>query len=163
VFSPVRALSLRPTERRKALRTINLIKEKRDGVLKGRTCVDGRPQREYIAKEDTSSPTMSLDSLTALLTIFSVENRHVAYLHAEIYEVVVVKLKNEMVIVFFVNLTSSTTPMSVWKRIREVYTCVLTKLCTAVSVQPHFELFSGTLQKLGYIIIPTTCVWPTRS
>ena len=93
VFSPVRASSLTPTERRKALRTINLIKEKRDGVLKGRVCVDGRPQRAYIAKEDASSPTISLDSLTALLTIFAVENRHVAvadvsgaYLHVDMDE-----------------------------------------------------------------------------
>ena len=61
VFSPIKASSLTPTQRRKALRTINLIKEKRDGVLKGRTCVDGRPQRAYIAKEDASSPTMLLD------------------------------------------------------------------------------------------------------
>ena len=61
VFSPIKASSLAPTQRRKALRTINLIKEKRDGVLKGRTCVDGRPQRAYIAKEDASSPTMLLD------------------------------------------------------------------------------------------------------
>ena len=69
--------------------------EKRNGVLKGRTCVDGRPQRAYIAKEDASSPTMSFDSLTELLTIFAVENRHVAvadvsgaYLHVDMDEVV---------------------------------------------------------------------------
>jgi len=78
VFSPIKASSLTPTQRRKALRTINLIIEKRDGVLKGRTCVDGRPQRAYIAKEGASSPTMFLDSLTTLLTIFAVEKRHVA-------------------------------------------------------------------------------------
>jgi len=47
----------------------------------------------YIAKEDASSPTISLDSLTALLTIFAVENRHVAvadvsgaYLHVDMDE-----------------------------------------------------------------------------
>ncbi len=86
VFSPIRASSLTPTERLKALRTINLIKEKRDGVL--RTCVDSKPQRVYIAKEDALSPTMFLDS-----------NRHVAvadvsgaYRHAESFEVAVLKV-----------------------------------------------------------------------
>ena len=107
VFSPIKASSLTPTKRRKALRTINLIKEKRDGVLKGHTCVDGRPQRLYIAKEDASSPTMFLDSLTTLLTIFAVEERHIAtadvsgaYLHADMDEVVFIKLEDEMVDVF---------------------------------------------------------------
>ena len=107
VFSPIKVSSLTSTQRRKVLRTINLIKEKRDGVLKGRTCIDGRPQKAYIAKEDASSPTMFLDSLTTLLTIFAVEERHIAtadvsgaYLHADMDEVVFIKLEDEMVDVF---------------------------------------------------------------
>jgi len=36
------------------------IKEKRDGKIKARGCVDGRPQRLYTNKEDMSSPTISI-------------------------------------------------------------------------------------------------------
>ena len=99
IFFPIKASSLTPTQRRKALRKINLFKEKRDGVLKRHTCVDGRPQRAYIAKEDASSPTMFLDSPTTLFAIVAVEKRHVAtadvsgaYLHAEMNEVVIISL-----------------------------------------------------------------------
>ena len=34
-------------QRRKALRIVALIKEKRDGIIKGKICADGRPQRKY--------------------------------------------------------------------------------------------------------------------
>ena len=162
VFSPIKASYLTPTQRRKALRTINLIKEKRDGVLKGRTCVDGRPQRAYIAKEDASSPTMFLDSLTTLLTIFAVEKRHVAtadvsgaYLHADMDEVVFIKLEDEMVDVFceLDNQYKAYVSREKNKRVlylrldKALYGCVRAALL-------WYDLFSGTLRKLGYSINP---------
>ena len=39
------------------------LKRKRSGKMKGRGCADGRPQREYITKEESSSPTVSLYAL----------------------------------------------------------------------------------------------------
>ena len=38
--------SLTISQKKGALRAINLIKEKRSGNIKGRTCADGRPQRD---------------------------------------------------------------------------------------------------------------------
>ena len=58
-----------------ALRAINLIKEKRSGKLKGRTCVDGRPHRCYITKEDEYSPTISLEAFFTSLIIDAHEVR----------------------------------------------------------------------------------------
>ena len=43
-FKPINADSISKQERKKALRLINLIKEKRDGTLKGRACTGGRSQ-----------------------------------------------------------------------------------------------------------------------
>ena len=45
VFRAIKASDLTNDQKRDALRAINLIKEKRDGRLKGRTCADGRKQR----------------------------------------------------------------------------------------------------------------------
>ena len=77
--------------KRRALRAINLIKEKRCGKIKGRTCADGRPQRAYTPREEASSPTISLESLMALLLIDAHEGRDVAifdvpgaYVHAKL-------------------------------------------------------------------------------
>ena len=50
-------------QKRKALRAINLIKEKRNGVLKGRMVADGRAQRLYVPKEEATSPALGLDPL----------------------------------------------------------------------------------------------------
>mmetsp|Transcript_7190 Transcript_7190/g.15685 ORF Transcript_7190/g.15685 Transcript_7190/m.15685 type:complete len:221 (-) Transcript_7190:165-827(-) len=43
-----------------ALRYLMFLKRKRDGTIKGRGCADGRPQRAYINKEESSSPTILL-------------------------------------------------------------------------------------------------------
>ena len=53
--------SLTISQKKGALRVINLIKEKSSGKLKGRTCTDGRPQRYYTTTEDASSPTIYLE------------------------------------------------------------------------------------------------------
>jgi hypothetical protein len=39
------------------------LKEKRCGKIKGRGCADGCKQREYLSKEDTSSPTVAIESV----------------------------------------------------------------------------------------------------
>jgi hypothetical protein len=36
-----------------------LFKEKRCGKIKRRGCADGIPQRDYMTKEDSSSPTVA--------------------------------------------------------------------------------------------------------
>ena len=46
--------SLTAEQKRKALRSINLIKIKRDGKVKGRTCADGSSQGKYVPREEAS-------------------------------------------------------------------------------------------------------------
>ena len=49
---------------------VNLIKEKYDGVLKGRTCADGSRQRKYLKKDESVAwPTAALESLIVTLLI----------------------------------------------------------------------------------------------
>ena len=62
VVIPTEAKSLTSLEKRKSLRAVNLIKEKRSGDIKGRTCVNGSTQRKYLKKKDeyVASPTASL-------------------------------------------------------------------------------------------------------
>ena len=50
-------------EKVKALSSLMFLKEKRSGKVKGRACVNGSPQRAYISKEDTSSPTVANESV----------------------------------------------------------------------------------------------------
>jgi hypothetical protein len=78
VFGKVNPDMLSPEQKRKALCAINLIKEKRCGKIKGRTVADGRPQRNYIPREEATSPTVSMESLMASLAIGAHERRDVA-------------------------------------------------------------------------------------
>mgnify|MGYP003345212675 CR=1 FL=1 len=103
-FKPRHKRELTREQLSKAMRIITVIKEKRNGILKGRSCVDGRPQRAYISKEEAASPTVSLDSLLITLLIDAREERDVAtadvvgaYLNAYMEDFVVVKLVGDEV------------------------------------------------------------------
>ena len=45
--------------------------------MKGRGCADGRPQQEYITKEESSAPTVSLYALMGSCVMDTLENRKV--------------------------------------------------------------------------------------
>jgi hypothetical protein len=51
------------------------LKEKRDGTVKGRTCADGRKQRETAEPGAATSPTVSLESVLITSTIEAYEGR----------------------------------------------------------------------------------------
>ena len=53
------------------------LKRKRNEKVKARGCADGRPQRDYITKEESSSPTVSLYVLMASCLMDAIEGRMV--------------------------------------------------------------------------------------
>ena len=61
--------SLTNEQRQSALRAINLIKEKRSGILKGCRVSDGRAQRLLYDKSETASPTIASNALVMLSII----------------------------------------------------------------------------------------------
>ena len=94
---------LTPEQRRKALRVVALIKEKRDGRLKGRVCADGRPQRAYTDPAAVYSPTVSTEGMTLTLAVDAAEKRFVSvcdidgpYLHAHMDEFVIMVFEGHM-------------------------------------------------------------------
>lgn len=78
VMRPKSGSELSPADKHAALRYLMFLKEKRDGNIKGRGCADGRKQREYIRKEETSSPTISTEAVLIIITIAAKEKRDVA-------------------------------------------------------------------------------------
>jgi hypothetical protein len=54
------------------------LKLKQDGNIKGRTVAGGNKQRDYISKEDASSPTVATESVLLLCIIDAEEERDVA-------------------------------------------------------------------------------------
>ena len=79
------------------------LKKKRDGIIKGRGCADGRKQREYTSREDASSPTVAIESLLLSCVINAKEARDVAtadipgaFMQADMDDVVHMKLEGTM-------------------------------------------------------------------
>ena len=59
VIVPIDAKMLTTVEKEQALEAVNLIKEKRNGDLKGRTCGNGALQRRFMKeREDILSPLL---------------------------------------------------------------------------------------------------------
>ena len=78
VVAPVDASSLTNLEKSQALQAVNLIKEKYNGDLKGKTCADGSKQRKYLKQDESmASPTAGLESLFATLLIDAYEGRDI--------------------------------------------------------------------------------------
>ena len=72
VFAGQDPSTMSKLEKSRALRAINLINEKRCRKIKGRTFADGMPAlRDYVSREEASSPTIALELLFASLIIDS--------------------------------------------------------------------------------------------
>ena len=105
--APIDPSSLTNEDKRRALDAVNLIKEKRNGKFKGRTCANGAKQRRFVKEgRIISSPTASLESILATLVIDAYEGRYMAIadvpvpcLHAEMPQdkMVLLKLKGQFV------------------------------------------------------------------
>jgi hypothetical protein len=54
------------------------LKQKRDGKIKGRTVAGGNNQRDYISKEDASSPTVTTEAVLFSCIIYAEEGCNVA-------------------------------------------------------------------------------------
>jgi len=61
VIEPKHPHELTNQERANSLRYLMFLKEKHTGQIKGRGCADGRKQRLYMQKEETSSPTVAVE------------------------------------------------------------------------------------------------------
>jgi hypothetical protein len=158
---------LSKAQKRGALRTISMIKEKRCGKVKGRTVADGSQQRDLYTKEETSSPTVSTDALMLTLLIDAMEGRDVAtadvagaYLHAKMKDFTLLKMEGESVDILcdvsdeykkYVCYENGKKVLYL-KLEKALYGCVQSALL-------WYELFSGTLMDMGFELNPyDTCV-----
>ena len=77
VFEPISIDDMTPLERKRAMESLIFLAEKRDGMIKARTCANGSTQREYIDRDDAASPTVSTDAVLITATINAKQGRDV--------------------------------------------------------------------------------------
>ena len=61
-FKPIHKSELSDIEKKRAMESLLFLVEKRDGSIKARHCANGSTQREYMSREEVSSPTVSTES-----------------------------------------------------------------------------------------------------
>jgi hypothetical protein len=77
-FKPMHWKKLTDIQCQMVLESHMFLKEKCDGKIKGRTVAGGNKQRDYISKEDASSPTVTTESVLLSCIIDAKEGRDVA-------------------------------------------------------------------------------------
>jgi hypothetical protein len=104
VIEPKMAHMLTRQEKQAALHYLMFLKKKRCGRIKGRGCADGRKQRLYKTKQETSAPTVAIESMFLTSTIDAKERRYVvttdvpgAFMQTDIDELIHVKLEGPLV------------------------------------------------------------------
>ncbi|KAI2505105.1 Reverse transcriptase (RNA-dependent DNA polymerase) [Fragilaria crotonensis] len=165
VYEPLDPTKLtRKKQKRAAIRALNRFKEKRDGTLKGRTCADGRSQRNLY---DNKSQTASTDALLLTIIIDAYEARDVGT--ADVVGADLKALMDDFVIMTFVGpsvrmlcklnpdherfVTMENGVEVLYVRlIKALYGCVKSALL-------WYELFVGNLKDMGFELNPyDSCV-----
>ena len=77
-FEPVDVKSLSDEERKRALESLIFLTKKRDGRIKARACANGSKQREWMSREESSSPMVSLPAVVLTSVMDAHEGREVA-------------------------------------------------------------------------------------
>ncbi len=84
---------------KKALSSLIFLRQKKNGAVKARSCANGNPQKEHIAKEEAATPMVALDSVFLTSMIDAKENREIvtidipgAFLHADNKDYVIMKM-----------------------------------------------------------------------
>ena len=155
-------LKLSYEEKMGALRALNLLKEKRNGDLKGRTVADGSKQKGMYPKSETASPTVSIAALLLTIIIDAYERRDVAtadvagaYLKATMTDRVIIKFVGESVDIILKMDSSFASFVTVEKGVKVLYARLKKALYGCVqSALLWYTLFHDTLKTMGFTINP---------
>jgi len=163
VFTPRDASMLNWNEKKEALRTIDLIKKKRCGKVKGRSVVDGRDQREQYSKAETSSPAITFESLIATFVVDAYERRDVAtsdvsgaFLKAEQKDYVLLRLTGEALkAILRANSDKYEKYVTMEGSVRVLYVQLLRAMYgTLTATISWYTLFAETLMQMDFTLNP---------
>jgi hypothetical protein len=76
-FTPIDVASLSDDERRKTVDALMFLGKKRDKTVKGRMVYNSKPTREWLSREDSTSPTAALESIMLTAIVDAKEGRDV--------------------------------------------------------------------------------------
>lgn len=162
------AKELTPKQREDALAYLMFLKRKRSGKIKGRGCADGRKQREWTDKADSSSPTIATAAVFLTIVIDALEGRDVAvvdipgaFMQADMDELVHVRFTGLMVDKLLEIDYEMYAPYIVYEgKVKCLYVELLKALYgTLRAARLFWEKLSSKLKEWGFITNPyDSCV-----
>lgn len=168
VIRPCMADSLTREEKHRALQYLMFLKKKRCGMIKGRGCADGRKQRLYKSKNETSAPTVAIESLMLSCSIDALERRSVttadipgAFMQADMDETVHMKIEGPLVDLLIQCDPDKYKKYTTIHNGKTIIYVMLEKALygTLQAAYLFWKDFSGTLTSLGFILNPyDSCV-----
>jgi hypothetical protein len=78
LYKPKHWHGLTKKQKEQVLESHIFVEQKRDGIIKARKVISGNKQRNYITKEDVSSPMVSAEAVMLTCVIDAVEDRDIA-------------------------------------------------------------------------------------
>jgi Reverse transcriptase (RNA-dependent DNA polymerase) len=159
VMKPVHRSELSRQQRFRALSYLMFLKKKSNGTIKGRGCADGRPQREYIAKEESTSPTVANESVFLTSVIDARERRDVAtvdlpgaFMQADMDDVVHMRLDGVMLEMLIEIDSNYETFVATEKGKPVVYVQLVKALYgTLKAAKLFWEKLTSTLKSWGFV------------
>ena len=175
VVIPIDPSTLSYDDKKKALDAVNLISEKCDGTIKGRTCANGSKQRMYLAQADTvASPTVSVEGLLTTLVIAAYQGRQIisfdipgAFLQAELPDdkLLLLRLNGEFVDIMCLVNPEHKKNVIVDKFGKKIlYMRVIQALygCIEAALQ-WYKMFTTVLMKDGFKLNPYDKCIPNKT
>ena len=167
-FTPVSIKDMTESERKKAQLALTFLTEKRDGTVKSRTVYNGKNTREWLSREDTSSPTASTEGVMITTTIDAKEGRDMltadvpnAFIQAKIDkkrgdEKIIMKITGKLVDVLIRLAPEVYSGYVVYEKGRRViYVEVLRALYgMLISAMLWYKKFRGDLEEIGFEFNP---------
>ena len=168
VMRGVKRSDMSREETKSALQYLMFLKEKRSGKIKGRGCADGRKQRLYKGKDETSSPTVFIESLFLSSMIDAHEHRKVmtldipgAFMQTDIDETIHIRLDGPLADLLIKVDPSYQDYVCHERGQRVIYTCLNKALYGTLQAAMLFwkELTKFVTADLGFTINPyDSCV-----
>ena len=165
VVRPLKPSQITNEVKRKALAYLMFLKMKSNGEIKARGCADGRPQRVYKTKEETSSPTAAVESIFITCAMAAKERRDVAtldipgaFLQTEASDETFIKLQGAIVEALL-KINPDWNEFVVYegrKKVPTIYSEALKALYGTVDASKLFfeDLSSFLINELGFIRNP---------
>lgn len=166
VWMPIKLEKLTNEERRRAMESLIFLTEKRDGIVKARTCADGSTQRPYTPKEEAASPTAATEAIMITGVIEAKQRRDVmtldvpnAFVQTDIpkkSERIIMKIRGPLVDILvkinpemyrdYVVMEGNSKVLYV-QMLKALYGMILASML-------YYQKFRSDIEKIGFVVNP---------